>query len=170
VLVPRARHAGSKPRSAVGEPRQCETLGKVPDSLRAAFKRTKAGTEFNFHAAETSQRAPNLVFEQPHVFSISRCLRRLSKASLLSSGSMKIWWKKAFRRGRCILMDASKTDPKKRNYELLKIASSRVVFSDRRLGSRVLPYSTAPRGCREIIICCCFSLSRASFQRKLSVK
>lgn len=83
--------AGSKPSSTVGEPRQSGKLGKTPDLLRVTFECTEAGTEFNFHAAETSQRTPNLVFEQPHIFSVSSCLRHLSKASLLSSGSMKIW-------------------------------------------------------------------------------
>lgn len=128
---------GSEPSSAVGEPWQSGKLGKTPDLLRVTFKCAEAGTEFNFHAAETSQRTPNLVLEQPHVFSISSCSRRLCKASLLASGSMKareyenlgvwkykIWWKKAFRCGRCILMDAGKTRPNRGNYELLKIAFS----------------------------------------------
>ena len=82
---------GSKPSSTVGEPRQSGKLGKTHDLLRVTFKCTEAGTEFNFHAAETSQHTPNLVSQQPHIFSVSSCLRRLSKASLLSSGSMKIW-------------------------------------------------------------------------------
>lgn len=37
----------------------------------------------------------------------------------------EICWKKAFRCGRCILIDAGKTHPNKGNYELLKTASSR---------------------------------------------
>lgn len=83
--------AGSKLSSTMGEPQQSWKLGKTHDLLRVTFKCTEAGTEFNFHVSESSQHTPDLVFEQPHIFSVSSCLRRLCKASPLSSGHMKVW-------------------------------------------------------------------------------
>lgn len=73
----------------MGEPWQAGKLGKTHDLVRDTFNRPETGAEFNFPAAETSRSPLNPAFEQPHIFSISSCLRRLSEASLLSSGSTK---------------------------------------------------------------------------------
>lgn len=129
-----------------------------PELQRIPSECTEAGTGFHLH---TSQHLPTFPCDLTSFPSQVPCTAFQWEHESLEFWKFEIWWKKAFRCGRCILMDAGKTHPNNGNYELLKIASSHL-FSGM-LGSQIPPLSTAPDGFREIIICCCFSFIRASF-------